>query len=64
MSQPHIPFCEYVNMSPNGDVIEPVFGTLFDGEDQPEGGKVKLSDRPGFGMTLRREVALTRPYQP
>jgi hypothetical protein len=51
-------------MSPKGDAVEPVFGTLFDGEDLPQDGKAKPSDRPGFGMTLRGEVALKRPYEP
>jgi len=62
-SQPHIPFCEYVNMSAKGDAIEPVFGGLFDGDDAPADGHLRLSDRPGFGMTLNRNRAtLERPF--
>ena len=62
-SQPHIPCCEYVNMSVAGDTVDPVFGGLFDGDDVPVDGRLKLSDRPGFGMTLRRSKAtLERPF--
>ncbi|WP_421726216.1 L-rhamnonate dehydratase [Bauldia sp.] len=62
MAQPHIPFCEYVNMSAAGDVIGPIFGDLFEGETLPENGRVRLADRPGFGLTVREGVALERPY--
>ncbi|HVY50153.1 MAG TPA: L-rhamnonate dehydratase [Devosia sp.] len=46
-------FCEYVAASPDGKSIMPVFGELFVGEPLPSGGKIKLSDAPGFGMELR-----------
>ena len=63
-SQPNIPFSEYVNTSPGGDTIEPVFGTLFDGDDVPIDGQITPSDRPGFGLTLRRDaVNLARPFR-
>ena len=45
-SQPHIPFCEYVNTSADGTVVEPVFGTLFEGEDAPLNGIVRPSEPP------------------
>jgi len=45
-------FCEYVAASPDGKSIMPVFGQLFDGEPMPQNGKLRLSDAPGFGMTL------------
>ncbi len=62
-SQPQIPFCEYVNMSAGGDTIETVFGALFEGEELPKDGHVRPSDRPGFGMTLKRaEACLSRPF--
>jgi len=62
-SQPQIPFCEYVNTSPKGDTVGPVFGTLFDGDDLPVDGHIRLADRPGFGLDLRRDrVSLARPF--
>jgi len=51
-SQPGPAFCEYVAASPDGRSIMPVFGDLFEGEQMPKNGKLKLSDAAGFGMTL------------
>jgi L-rhamnonate dehydratase len=45
-------FCEYVAASADGKTIQPVFGSLFEGEQMPNNGKLKLSDAPGFGMEL------------
>jgi hypothetical protein len=50
-------------MSAGDDVIEPVFGALFEGEELPEDGSVRPSDRPGFGMKLQQDHArLSRPF--
>lgn len=57
ISQPHIPFSEYVNMSADGTVISPVFGALFEEEDLPVDGRLNISGRPGFGLTLSRDAA-------
>lgn len=63
MSQPQIPFCEYVNTSPGGDRIERVFGSMFANEVLPVDGRICLSDKPGWGLTLDRSaVQLVRPY--
>ena len=44
-------------------LFEPVLGTLFDGDDVPIDGHITQSDRPGFGLTLRRDaVHLARPF--
>jgi L-rhamnonate dehydratase len=51
-SQPHSPFCEYVAASPDGRSVLPVFGKLFEGEALPVNGKLKVSDKPGFGMEI------------
>jgi len=45
-------FCEYVAASPDGQSVQPVFGTLFEGEPLPENGRIRLTGRPGFGMEL------------
>jgi L-rhamnonate dehydratase len=45
-------FCEYVAASQDGQSIQPVFGDLFADEPVPVEGKLRLSDAPGFGMTL------------
>jgi L-rhamnonate dehydratase len=63
ITQAHTPFCEYVNMSQNGDKLVPLFGTMFSGDPLPENGAVKLGDEPGFGLTLNRsELKLERPF--
>jgi len=63
ITQPHTPFCEYVNISPGGDQLVPVFGEMFDGDPLPVDGAVTLSDAPGFGLTLNRSaVTLERPF--
>ena len=63
MSQPHCPFCEFLITSPKGDKIQPVFGDLFEGKVLPQDGVIRLTERPGWGLTVRRNtVQLDRPY--
>jgi L-rhamnonate dehydratase len=58
-----VPFVEYCITSPGGDKIHPVFGDMFEGEPLPVDGKITLSDRPGWGIELRRDkVDLNRPF--
>jgi L-rhamnonate dehydratase len=57
-SQTSAAFCEYVAASPDGQSIQPVFGELFVGEELPKNGKLKPSNRPGFGMELRDKAML------
>ena len=53
-------FCEYVAASPDGRSIQPVFGSLFTGEQVPHNGKLRLGDAPGFGMELADHAMLAR----
>ncbi len=63
ISQPHSPFVEYLNTSPQSDQVNPVFGGLFENESAPVDGVVHLDDAPGFGLELDRSAAnLIRPY--
>lgn len=55
ISQPHCPFCEYLNTSPDCLSFPSVFGSLFENEILPVNGKIKLNDEPGFGMNLNRK---------
>ena len=55
------PLAEYINLSPNSDKIVPYFGGLFSDEPLPANGFIDLPDRPGFGVTLKRDN-LKRPY--
>lgn len=64
IAQPHSPFAEYLNASPESDEIAPVFGNLFERETLPVGGRAAPSDRPGFGLELRKgAVDLLRPFE-
>ena len=40
-------FCEYVAASPDGKTIQPVFGSLFEGEQMPKNGKLDSLMLPG-----------------
>jgi L-rhamnonate dehydratase len=63
ISQPHCPFCEYLNTSPDCLSFPSVFGSLFENEILPVNGKIKLNDEPGFGMNLNRNnLNLNRVY--
>jgi L-alanine-DL-glutamate epimerase-like enolase superfamily enzyme len=65
ITQPQAPFAEYINISPGGRDIVPVFGAMFTDEALPEGGRIRPSEAPGFGLTLNRAALnLMRPYGP
>eukprot|EP00039_Didymoeca_costata_P019278 m.336905 g.336905 ORF g.336905 m.336905 type:complete len:447 (-) comp17993_c0_seq1:82-1422(-) len=55
------PVAEFINLSPKADKITPYFGGLFPDEPLPKDGFIDLPDRPGFGMTLKRD-GLQRKY--
>ena len=55
------PLAEFINLSPNADIITPYFGGLFADEPLPKDGFIDLPDRPGFGVTLIKD-GLKRPY--
>lgn len=56
------PFAEFLMMAPGADRIVPMFAPLLLDEPVPVDGKMKLPDRPGFGVRLNREIAMQRPY--
>jgi L-alanine-DL-glutamate epimerase-like enolase superfamily enzyme len=58
LSQPNSPFCEYVANSADGLSVQPVFGGLFADEPVPQGGRLRVSEAPGFGLTLSTTAAL------
>jgi len=62
MSQPNCPMAEYAMASPMGDRIEPFLGAFFIGEPLPKDGVVTLHEKPGWGMELRPDLDLTRPF--
>jgi L-alanine-DL-glutamate epimerase-like enolase superfamily enzyme len=60
VSQSNSPFQEYLQNSPDGKSIFPVFGNLFSNEPVPTKGYLDLSelDRPGFGLELSPSAPL------
>jgi L-rhamnonate dehydratase len=56
------PFAEFLMMAPGADVVTPMFHPLLLDEPTPENGRMKLPDRPGFGVRLNPDVALSRPF--
>jgi L-rhamnonate dehydratase len=62
MTRANAPFAEFLVMSPTGTEIVPMFSPLFVGEPIPEGGRIRLDERPGFGVELNRELPLERPF--
>ena len=56
------PYSEYLVASPNGDEVLPMYGGLFEDEPLPVNGRLKVSDKPGFGVTLNRDRPLQRPF--
>lgn len=58
LSQTNAPFSEYVANSPDGTSVLPSFGALFLNEPVPEGGRVDVSDAPGFGLELNTSAKL------
>ena len=56
------PFAEFLMMAPGADVVVPMFSPLLLDEPVPENGRLKVPDRPGFGVRLNPDVPLVRPY--
>jgi L-rhamnonate dehydratase len=62
-AQTNCPFSEFIIWGERGNRIEPVFRKLFRDEPMPKNGRIRLTDRPGWGMTLNRnELTLGRPF--
>jgi L-rhamnonate dehydratase len=56
------PFAEFLMMAPGADKVVPMFHPQLTGEPVPVNGRLKLPDRPGFGVELNRSSTLHRPY--
>lgn len=52
------PITEFLMMSPDGDQIAPQYAPLINNEPLPVNGRLKLDDKPGFGVELNREAGL------
>jgi len=57
------PYAEFLMMSPNADQVVPMFTPLLLDEPVPVNGKMKVPDRPGFGVRLNPKCELVRPHE-
>ena len=56
------PFAEFLMMASAADAVIPMFSPLLLDEPVPENGRMKVPDRPGFGVRLNPACRLFRPY--
>lgn len=56
------PFAEFLMMAPRADEVVPMFTPLLLDEPVPVGGRMKVPDRPGFGVRLDPDADLNRPF--
>ncbi len=56
------PFAEFLMMSPGADEVVPMFTPLLLDEPVPVAGRMKVPDRPGFGVRLNPDADLNRPF--
>ena len=55
-------FAEFLMMAPQADQVVPMFTPLLLDEPVPVAGRLKIPDRPGFGVRLNPDCVLNRPY--
>ncbi len=56
------PFAEFLMMHPTAEEVVPMFSPMLLNEPLPDNGRMKVPDRPGFGVQLNPDIELTRPY--
>ena len=57
-----VPFVEFVMLAPDASTVVPMFTPLFLDEPVPENGRLRIPDKPGFGVELNRDLQLSRPF--
>jgi L-rhamnonate dehydratase len=62
ITRPSSPYAEFLMMAPKADVVVPMFTPLLLDEPVPINGRMKVPDRPGFGVRLNPDCTLHRPY--
>jgi L-rhamnonate dehydratase len=62
LATPNCPVTEFLMMSPEGDEVVPMFAPLLLDEPVPVDGRLRVPDRPGFGVELNRDLLLRRPH--
>jgi len=49
-------------MAPAADEVVPMFSPLLLDEPVPVNGRLRVPERPGFGVELNRGLELERPF--
>jgi L-rhamnonate dehydratase len=62
LTRQNCPFAEFLMMAPKADHVVPMFSPLLLDEPVPVNGRMKVPDRPGFGVRLNPDCKLHRPY--
>lgn len=62
LTRHHSPFAEFLMMAPQADQVVPMFTPLLLDEPVPVNGRLRLPDRPGFGVRLNPACPLERPF--
>jgi len=62
LTRQNSPFSEFLMMAPKADEVVPMFHPQLLDEPVPVNGRMKVPDRPGFGVRLNPDLALNRPY--
>jgi L-rhamnonate dehydratase len=62
LTRHNCPFAEFLMMAPKADHVVPMFSPLLLDEPVPVNGRMKVPERPGFGVRLNPECKLHRPY--
>jgi L-rhamnonate dehydratase len=60
MTRENTPFAEFLMMAPDAASVVPMFHPLLLDEPVPQGGKVRLTRKPGFGVRLNKAIELER----
>ncbi len=55
------PFAEFVMMEKDAKAVVPMFSPLLVNEPIPTKGRMRLPERPGFGVELNRSLTFVRP---
>jgi len=62
ITQHNSPFAEFLMMHPVPSEVVPMFSPLLAGEPVPEQGRLRLTDKPGFGVEIDPASKLERPF--
>jgi L-rhamnonate dehydratase len=62
LTRTNSPFAEFLMMHPTAEEVVPMFSPMLLDEPVPVDGRLKVPDRPGFGVRLNPDVELARPY--